>query len=88
MIHAAKQSKGAGGRDFEKPKHFKACSNHPDPDPDPTLFLKISTDSHIASTNKAKDPHLERDVLAILYASRYLPSKGATSDCGVTSDKP
>ena len=42
-IHAVSK----GREDFDKPKHFKACSNHflegksTKCNPDPTLFLKI-----------------------------------------------
>ena len=43
QIHAVSK----GREDFEKPKHFKICSNHliertpTKCNPDPTLFLKI-----------------------------------------------
>ena len=46
-IHAVSKRR----EDFEKPKHFEACSDHfleekpTKCNPDPTLFLKISTNT-------------------------------------------
>ena len=67
-----------GREDLEKPKHFKAYSNHflerkpTKCNPDPTLFLKIWTNILPTSTKPRPPPHLKRDVLALLYTSLHL----------------
>ena len=64
-IHAVTVSKRR--EDFEKPKHFNACSNHflegkpTKCNPGPTLFLKISTYT-LPTPNKPRPPPRKRCV--------------------------
>ena len=62
-IHAVSKRR----EDFEKPKHFEACSNHflegkpTKCNPDSTLFLKISTNT-LATPTKPRPPPRKRCV--------------------------
>ena len=73
-----KKDREKGREDFEKPKHFKVCSNHflegksTKCNPDPILFLKISTNTMPAPT-KPRPPPKKRCVSSSLADNIELP---------------